>query len=290
MPDPLVGSGTPDAFGELLRYWRSVRRRSQLDIASVAQTTPRYVSFIETGRSQPSREMVLRLARALDVPLRDRNGLLVTAGYAPCYPMEQLDAPSLAAVESAVATMLDQHDPYPAIVMDRSWHVLRANSGAAELFGRLLAPETIPDPANVLRLMIEPSSVQRSVLNWRDVVHSLLERARREAVGGVLDKATADLVAELSDLPEVAGVLSRSGAGPAAGPVVDVQFEVDGLIVRFFSVISTIGTPIDVTAQELRVEAFFPFDEQTRHAWSQLRARSGAKPRSVDRVVDRSAW
>jgi len=152
--------------------------------------------------------MILRLARALDVPLRERNGLLVAAGYAPMYREENLSAPELDRVELALATMLDSHDPFPAVVMDRGWNILRANQGARRLFGRLLHPQAIPDPANVLRLMIEPGPVQRSVLNWASVVPLLLERARREAVGGVLDRDTAGLVERLCELPGVATLVA----------------------------------------------------------------------------------
>jgi transcriptional regulator with XRE-family HTH domain len=247
-------------FGDLLRYWRAARRKSQLELASEAMTTPRYVSFVETGRSQPSREMVVRLAGALDVPLRERNGLLLAAGYAPLYGSGVLDAPELARVESALTSMLDQHEPFPAVVMDRGWTVLRANAGAQRLFGGLLAPEPIPADANVLRLMIEPGPVRDSVRNWETVVPALLDRARREAVGGVLDIETAKLVDRLRARPEVVGVLRRHEATMTTVPVLDVRFRFDGEDLSFFSVVSTIGTPIDVTAQELRLEAFFPSD------------------------------
>ncbi len=131
-------------FGDLLRHWRAVRRISQLDLASAAETTPRYVSFVETGRSQPSRDMVLRLALALDVPLRERNGMLLAAGFAPAYPMAPLGSDQLDRVDTALASMLAQHEPFPAVVMDRGWTVLRANDGAARLFGGLYAPEPLP--------------------------------------------------------------------------------------------------------------------------------------------------
>jgi transcriptional regulator with XRE-family HTH domain len=255
-------------FGELLRYWRGVRGRSQLDLASDAGTTPRYVSFVETGRSRPGRQMVVRLARALDVPLRERNGLLLAAGYAPLYAMGSLDEPGLARIDSALTSMLSQHEPFPAVVMDRGWNVLRANGGARRLFGGLLEPEPMPDPANVLRLMIEPGGVRDAVLNWETVVPALLDRARREAVGGVLDLDTATLVERLRALPEVAAVMSADPVPLAAVPVLDVCFRVAEEALSFFSVVSTMGTPIDVTAQELRVEAFFPGDQATREAWT----------------------
>lgn len=254
-------------LGELLRYWRRMRGTSQLELASAAATTPRYVSFVETGRAQPSRQMVARLAGALDVPLRERNGLLLAAGYAPSYPHARLDAPELAQVRAALTAMLEQHEPFPAVVLDPGWNVLRANDGATRLFGGLLAPDPIPEPANVLRLMIEPGPVRDAVLNWPEVVPALLDRARREAVGGVLDLQTAELVGELRARPEVARVLAGAEPSPAAPPVLGVRFRLAGADRAFFSVVSTVGTPIDVTAQELRLEAFFPADEATRRGW-----------------------
>jgi transcriptional regulator with XRE-family HTH domain len=268
-----MGAVLPEAtagFGDLLRHWRAVRRTSQLDLASAAGTTPRYVSFVETGRAQPSREMVLRLALALDVPLRERNGLLLAAGFAPLYPVAPLGSGQLGRVEAALTSMLDQHEPYPAVVMDRGWNVVRANRGAGVLFGRLFAPEPMPDEVNVLRLMIEPGPVRDGVRNWESVVPALLERAGREAVGGVFDPATAELVQTLRERAEVAALLPGPAMPAPAVPVLDVRFELDGVEIDLFSVVSTIGTPIDVTAQELRVEAFFPADDATREAWRRL--------------------
>lgn len=257
-------------IGELLRHWRAVRRVSQLDLASNAGTTPRYVSFVETGRAEPSRSMVMRLARALDVPLRERNGLLLAAGFAPLYAVAPLGDAELERVESAVNSMLDHHEPYPAVVMDRGWNVLRSNHGADQLFGRLHAPDPIPEPANVLRLMIEPGPVQRSVVNWTTAMPALLERAAREAVGGVFDRETADLIRQLRQLPAVAAVLSQPGDVVPAGPVIDVRFQVDDNTIGFFSLVTTIGTPVDVTAQELRVESFFPADAASADSWRDL--------------------
>ena len=269
----------PAELGDLLRHWRAVRRRSQLDLASEAGTTPRYVSFVETGRARPSRQMVLRLARALGVPLRERNGLLLAAGYAPVYPLAPLDSPQLHRIEVALRSMLAQHEPFPAVVMDRGWNVLRANDGATALFGGLLAPDPMPDPANVLRLMVEPGPVRRSVANWGEVVPALLDRASREAVGGVFDRATAELVGRLREQPDVAALTAGpagdgDGTPAATVPVIDVRFRLGDVALSFFSVVSTVGTPIDVTTQELRVEAFFPSDEATGDAWRRIRAAS----------------
>lgn len=253
-------------LGDLLRHWRRVRGLSQLDLASTARTTPRYVSFVETGRAQPSRQMVVRLAVALNVPLRERNGLLLAAGYAPLYHATGLDEPGLALVEQALASMLAQHEPFPAVVMDRGWTVLRANGGAQRLFGGLMAPSAPPPEPNILELMLEPGPVRTAVVNWEVVAPVLLERVQREAVSGVVDAATTERLARLRARPELAALLD---APPAAGgaPVFDVVFSLGGRELRFFSLVSTVGTPADVTAQELRVEAFYPSDDGTRDAW-----------------------
>jgi len=252
-------------LGDLLRRWRGVRRMSQLALAVEAATTARYVSFVETGRANPSRDMVIRLATALDVPFRERNALLVAAGYAPRYAEIPLGSTALRHLDAALTAMLAHHEPFPAVIMDRGWTVLRANAGAVRLFGGLLHPRPMPAPANVLRLMIGPGPVRDAVLNWDAVVVTLLARVRREAVGGVLDPATSDLLAELSALPEVAAV---SDGDPPAEPVLDVRFRFGGRDLTFFSLLTTVGTPIDLTSQELRVEEFFPVDDATREAWA----------------------
>ena len=152
----------------------------------------------------------MRLAVALDVPLRDRNGLLVAAGFAPIYPEHDLDHPAIERVMAALDRVLDQHDPYPAVVIDRRWDVVRVNTGAARLFADLCAPEPVPDPANVLRLMLEPGPVRSAVENWNEVAPALLERARREAVGGVMDLTTAEFVASPANRPRRRRVRRRS--------------------------------------------------------------------------------
>ena len=264
------------ALGDLVRYWRRVRAMSQLDLAVAASTTPRYMSFVETGRAQASREMVLRLAVALDVPLRDRNGLLLAAGFAPMYPEHDIDHPAVERVMAALDRVLEQHAPYPAVVMDRRWDIVRVNSGAARLFADLCAPEPVPDPANVLRLMLEPGPVRAAVENWDEVAPSLLERARREAVGGVMDVTTAELVQRLRTGVDAAVFAAAPRSITPLIPVIDVQFAHGGSTLRWFSIISTIGTPVDVTAQELRLEAFFPSDDETAARWNSINAASRA--------------
>lgn len=244
---------TVSELGDLLRHWRRVRRMSQLDLAIEARTTARYVSFVETGRASPSRDMVGRLAVALDVPLRERNGLLVAAGYAPRYADRPLDDDGLRQVNAALEMMLAQHEPFPAVVMDPAWTVLRANGGARRLFGGLLDPLPVPSPANVLELILGAGPVRDSVLNWEPVAATLLARVRREAIGGVVSPAVAARLPDVADVP--------------AEPVLEVRFRFAGRAVAFFSLLTTVGAPTDVTSQELRIEAFFPADDATRSWW-----------------------
>ena len=212
--------------------------------------------------------MVVRLARALDVPLRERNGLLLAAGYAPLYGAGELEGPELERVHLALRSMLFKHEPFPAVVMDRAWNVLQANDGAQRLFGELLAPQPLPEPANVLDLMVEPGPVRDAVLNWDAVVFELLERCRREAIGGVIDPATAKRLEKFRSRPDVARLIDQAVTAKSTSPVIDVAFAFGSDRLSFFSVVSTIGTPTDVTAQELRVEAFFPGDAATHQVWT----------------------
>ena len=214
-------------IGVHLRRWRATRGTSQLELASESGTTPRYVSFVETGRARPSRQMVLRLARALDVPLRERNDLLLAAGFAPLYAVEPLSSPILARVDRALAAMLAQHEPFPAVVMDRQWNLQRANDGAVRLFTQLFAPDLMPAATNVLRTVIEPGPVRDRIRNWERVVPALLDRARREAVGGVFDVDTATLVDELRARDDVKAAAAAVTTDDVTAPVVDLQFELD---------------------------------------------------------------
>lgn len=234
--------------GTLMRHWRAQRRMSQLGLAMTAGTTQRHVSFVESGRAQPSRELVLRLARALDVPLRERNQLLLAAGYAPQYRETGLDAPALRQVQRALDRMLAQQEPYPAVVMDHHWDIQRANAAATSLFTRLLDGPP-PTPANVIRLMFGP--LRPHVANFDATAEALLARIHREAVGGLPDPRTLALLDEIR--PDAPPDFARP-----ASPVVPVHFVKDDLDVRYFSLVTTVGTPQDVTLQEIRVELFFP--------------------------------
>jgi transcriptional regulator with XRE-family HTH domain len=246
--------------GELLRHWRRERRLSQLALATEAATTPRYVSFVESGRSQPSRQMVLRLARVLDVPIRERNRLLLAAGYAPLYAEAGLDGEASAAVNDAIERMLAAHEPYPAVVMDRRWNVLTTNRAAGLFFAWLLGDREVEQPPNVIRLMFDPDGLRPFVRNWDAVADALVQRVHREAVAGVPDPDTLALL-ELPGVP-------RLDLSATPLPVIPVEFAKDGLALSYFSMVTTFGTPQDAMLQEIRIESFFAADEATAaHAW-----------------------
>ncbi|HWM04099.1 MAG TPA: helix-turn-helix transcriptional regulator [Actinophytocola sp.] len=256
---------TRPAVGQLLRYWRQVRRMSQLALATEARVTPRHVSFVESGRSSPSRDMVLNLASTLDLPLRDRNQLLLAAGYAPVYQDTDLDRPAMAAVATAVDRMLRQHEPYPAVVLSRHWDVLRTNDAAAALFA-WLGP--FAGPANVVRLMFDPRGLRPHVANWPDVAHALIQRVHREAVGGVRDPRTQALLEEALAAPGVPARWHGPDLTADLLPVIPVEFGRGGRTLRYFSMVTTVGTPQDIAAQEIRLESFFPTDDATAaHRW-----------------------
>lgn len=251
------------AVGSLLQYWRKARHKSQLALATEAEVSPRHLCFIETGRARPSREMVLLLASALDVPLRERNALLLAAGFAPAYGESSLDAPQLAAVRGALDAILRQQEPFPAVVMNRTWDILRTNDAAARFFGFLLGPRETPPPANVLRLMFHPDGLRPFVENWQAVAEALVARVHRESVGGVADDGTRKLLAEVLGYPGVPAAWRRWDPGAPIVPVLPVRFRKDGRRFNFFSAVTTLGTPQDVTVQEIRIECFFPADEET---------------------------
>lgn len=261
-------------MGELLRHWRATRRLSQLALALEASTTARHLSFIESGRSQPSPEMVLRLARALDVPLRERNQLLLAAGYAPLYRDAGLDSAQAAQVRAALGRMLAAHEPFPAVVMDRHWNVITANSAADAFFGWLLGEREAQEPANVIRLMFDPGGLRPFVANWEAAAEALIQRVHREAVGGVPDPGTLALLAEVLAYPGVPSRWLSPDFRTPPLPIVPVDFDKDGLALSYFSTVTTLGTPQDAMLQEIRLESFFPADEATAaHAWPATQGR-----------------
>ena len=248
--------------GVLLRQWRDIRGKTQLDLSFDAGVSQRHISFIESGRSTPSRQMLLDLAQALDVPLRERNGLLIAAGYAPLYQDPALDTPIMDSISKALARMLRQHEPFPAIVIDRHWNVLMTNDAAPRLFNCFIDMAKRPSPRNLLHLMFDPAGMRPFVANWPQTARGLLARVYREALGRVIDEKTKPLLAELSQYP---GVKEEWRAPSPADtmPMIPVSFVKGGVRLNYFSMITTVGTPQTVTAEELRLECMFPADEAT---------------------------
>ncbi len=251
------------AFGLLLKQWRQVRRKSQLTVALEAKISPRHLSFVESGRSVPSRDMVQTLAQALDVPLRERNALLVAAGYAPLYPERALASSELVQVRLALTRLLDHQEPYPAVVLDRQWNVLETNRAAPRLFAHFVDLAALPQPRNLLRAMFDPAGLRPWIANWDIVAQTLVQRVFREAVAGVPDPRVLSLLEELRRYPGSPAPGSPPTAAHADLPFHPVQFRKAALSLSFFSMVTTVGAPTDITAQELRIEAFFPTDDAT---------------------------
>jgi transcriptional regulator with XRE-family HTH domain len=262
-------------LGALLRHWRAVRAKSQLDLSLDSGVSQRHISFIEGGRSAPSRQMLLNIAQALDVPLRERNALLLAAGYAPMYPEDTWNAPEMQSVTSAIARMLRQHEPYPAVVMDRYWNVLMANDFAPRFFNCFIDMSARQEPRNLLHLMFDPEGMRPFIKNWEDVAKSLIQRVYRESVGRVIDDKTQELLSTLLAYPGTKSdwkspiVLSAVPVNPAV-PVIPLSFMKDDKTLNYFSMVTTVGTPQTVAAQELRIESMFPADDATDKYHAQL--------------------
>ena len=259
------------AIGPLLQYWRKTRSLSQLGLAYEADVSPRHICFLETGRAKPSREMVVLLSNVLDVPLRERNAMLLAAGFAPMYAQSKLDAPELRAVQNALLAILRQQEPFPAVVMNRHWDIVQTNEAARRFFGLLLGERAASEPANVVRLMFDPNGLRPYVSNWEIVAETLVQRVHREAVGGVPDAATESLLAEVLAYPDVPKRLRRMDRTAPSLPVIPICFRKGDHVFNYFSAITTLGTPQDVTLQELRIEAFFPADTVTEERARGLR-------------------
>lgn len=245
-------------LGALLRAWRQRRRLSQLDLSNEAGVSARHLSFLETGRARPSREMVLHLAEQLELPLRARNELLVAAGFAPVYGQRSLDEPEMGAVRAAMDLVLAAYEPFPAVVVDRGWHMVAGNRGVPLLTDGV-DPELLRPPVNVLLLSLHPSGMAPRILNlaeWRThVLHRLAREARLTG-----DPGLAELHRELSLLP------GGRAAGVPTGIAVPLRIRCGGEVLSFLSTITTFGTAVDVTAAEVSIEAFLPADARTADA------------------------
>jgi transcriptional regulator with XRE-family HTH domain len=260
--------------GDLLREWRQRRHLSQLDLALEAEISTKHLSFLETGRASPSREMLLHLAERLDVPLRERNFLLVAAGYAPVFPERRLEDPALAVARKAVDLVLAGHEPYPALAVDRHWTLLAANEATRRLMASADASLLQP-PVNVLRLSLHPKGLAPRIANYSEWRAHLLARLRHQ-IDATADAILAELLRELSEYKSPHGASSRKPASVVeyAGVVVPLQLITEAGILSFFSTTTVFGTPVDITLAELALESFYPADAATADA---LRKLAGLK-------------
>jgi transcriptional regulator with XRE-family HTH domain len=261
----------PDmSFGVLLRRWRAVRHLSQLDLALDADISTRHLSCVETGRAQPSREMVLRLAETLRIPLRERNALLLAAGYAPFYRHTNLDTPELEAALRAVELLMAQLEPYPVLVVDRYWNTLRMNAGAKRFLGRFPGCDS-GTPHNGVRLVFHPQGLRPFIENWESVAARIIQRVHREAEANPSDGTMKCFLEELLSYPAVPSrwrVLDLDDSPP---PFLTINYRWNNSTLRLFGTVTTFGTAQDVALQEMRIESFFPADEATRAALSAAR-------------------
>jgi transcriptional regulator with XRE-family HTH domain len=264
-------SKTARPVGDLLRQWRQHRRKSQLQFACDAEISTKHLSFLETGRSQPSRDMVLRLAELLEVPLRERNALLAAAGFAPVFPERKLNDPALALARQAIDTVLQGHEPYPALAVDRHWNLVASNR-MAQAFLRDIDESLLTNPPNVLRVSLHPKGMAPRIANLIEWRTHLLERLRHQ-VDVSADEQLAALYRELSSYPlpdrDATGMTPAAMIVPKheyASMVVPFKLITPHGVMSFFSTTTVFGTAVDITLSELAIEAFFPADAATAEA------------------------
>src|SRR5262245_2097796 len=258
----LLGFPPTDSFGRLLRQWRTTRHKSQLALATEAGISTRHLSFLENGRAQPSREMVQLLTAMLDVPLGERNALLVSAGYAPIYGERPLGAPELEPVRRALQFILRQQEPFPAFVLDGEWNIVMRNDASRRIFGLFKGPDHDDRSVNVMRTVFDPARLRGFIANWEDVAQCLMHSLHRE-VAMTGNEAVIRLRDELLAYP---GVPSRWAAPEGVTPMarrVSMQMRHGDLALAFFSTVTMFATPRDVTLQQLKIECFFPADAVT---------------------------
>ncbi len=262
-----------NSFGELLRRWRTTRRVSQLELGLDAEVSSRHISFIETGRAKPSRSMVALLSNVLDVPLRERNTMLIAAGYAPLYHETDLNAPQMAQVRQALELILKQQEPFGTIVFDRQWDLVMANQAYLKLASLLsgnqetgIEPYTITSKPrlNILKMLFDPAAWRPHILNWEIVAKATLERLHREALQ-YRDPSLSELVQTLLAYPGVPLRWREPDIASEQDVILPVEIKLGEYSLRFFSTVTTLGTPQDITLQELSIESFHPADEQTEH-------------------------
>jgi transcriptional regulator with XRE-family HTH domain len=263
----------PDSFGTILKQWRNQRGFSQLDLAITSQVSQRHISFLESGRAKPSREMVLQLATVLEIPLRQQNLMLTAAGFAPIHTETDLSAPEMTSIRKALDFMLRQQEPYPAIVVARYWNLLLTNNAATRLLTAFIDPDQLQTrfyldgKINLMRVMFHPQGLRPYIANWEDFANDLLQRLHREALAeGESEQSTA-LFNELMSYPGVSEIWHTSNRAAQNTLLLTIHLKRNAFELQFFSTIATLGTPYDITLQELRIECLFPADETTEQNW-----------------------
>ena len=275
--------GRDATFAAQLRSWRQRRGYAQLALAGRAGISQRHLSFLELGRTKPSREMVLRLSSALDMPLRQANELMLAAGYAPAWSEADLGAEALAPIRSALDYMLSQQEPFPAVVVDRRWNLLQANKGAVAMVEFLVGPLTPGAAINLADALVGPDVLKPHLTNWTEVVHYFVRSVEADAaVDGTTQ--TGALLQRLLRYPGVRAAMAQAAPSAGDGPVLPMLFHKGQTELRLFTTLATLGTPRDVTLQELRVESFFPMDDETRDVFRRwATVTSGGRARSPRR-------
>ncbi|MBX9964227.1 MAG: helix-turn-helix transcriptional regulator [Burkholderiales bacterium] len=266
------GTDASPGFGLMLREWRRVRGTSQLDLSLTCGVSQRHLSFLESGRSRPSRETVLHLAAALNVPLHQQNAMLLSAGFAPVYAERAMDAPDMRPIDRAIDHLLQRQEPYPALVMDEAHNIVRANARLGSLLGFLtgMTPEALlgQGPVNAIEVVLRPDGLRPVVENWSEVAAWSVRRLRAEAMADGPASKAARLLDAVLKLPDVAAIDRTLHLERHLPPTLVVKFVRGETRLSLFSIIATIGTPLDVSLQNLRLELFFPADEQTAEWFS----------------------
>jgi transcriptional regulator with XRE-family HTH domain len=260
-----------------VKQWRERRRMSQLGLSGEAGISTRHLSFVETGRTQPSRDMVLRLARVLEVPVRSRNELLTAAGYAPMYRETALDAPEMAQVRQALAFMLRQQEPYPAMVLDRHWNIVTANDAMGRVMGLFLdaAAAAAAGAPNAMRLCCHPQGLRPYLVNWQPTAAALVQWLHRDWLR-TGDAEIRRLLDELLAYPDVPRDWDTVDLDAPTAPFLAIEMRKGDVRFSFFTLLASLGTPYDITLHELRIECFFPADAATEEALRRLASRQGA--------------
>ena len=259
-------------FGLLVRDWRKSRGLTQMALGLQANISSKHISFLENGRAEPSREMIIKLAMSLDIPLSERNVLLTAAGFSEAYSRMQILQPEMKPVQDALSIMLTNHEPYPAAVFDWNWNILMANRPQEYLVQTIASMQPdFPQTSNILELLVDPKGFKPFIENWHQIIPVILQRLHKEKI--YFQDRRSQLLEKLMQYPEVNDTWQSLDTRQNAKPMVDVCLKIGDLNLRLFSTLATFGTAIDVTMQELTIEQYFPSDEATKRFFKQLKCK-----------------